>query len=168
MTYAGVERLDHDLRGIPLVVVTGQREQDGAPTGQQLRTVSDLAGGNLDDVRGLAPVARHAPDPVRALPVENRIVGCPTRAPWVVRRTQHDRRATRNRDLLELSALPEADPVAVRREERTPSPRVARGRRERSAFSAANGLRLELIQRTHVKSLVRDIHEMGTGRRKCN
>ena len=79
---AGVERLDDDLGRIP-VHSAGQREQNGAPTGQQLRTVGDLTGLDLHEFSGFPPSPDTRQIPSRALPVENRVVGRPTRAQWV-------------------------------------------------------------------------------------
>ena len=97
-----------------------QREQDGAPTRQQLRTVGDLTGLDFHDVLRLSTFAGYAPDPrgafpgaLVALPVENRVVARPTDAKRVFRRTQHERRAAGDRDLLELAVLPEADPPTI-------------------------------------------------------
>lgn len=69
---------------------------------------------DLDYVFGRASIARHAPNPVRALPIENRVVGRPARSKWIPRFTQRLGRTTARRDFLELALLPEANPLAIR------------------------------------------------------
>src|SRR5262249_34814790 len=118
VTHAGVERLNHDLRRVQ--VFAGQREKDGPPTRQYLRSGGDLAGVHFHKVLGLSSVARHAPEASGALPIENGVPSRPTYAQWIACGTEHHGRAAANRDLFELTALPKADPLAVRREEGTP------------------------------------------------
>src|SRR5262245_6070461 len=120
MPLIGVERLDDDLRLVP-VIAAGEREQDVAPAGEQLRTLRDLISLDLHDMFRLsAAVGRHAPNPgavfpgtLLALPVENRVVVTPSYSERVLSCTQRDRRAASQRDLLDLATGPEADPLAV-------------------------------------------------------
>src|SRR5262245_51106671 len=101
---AGVERLNDDLRR--LVAAVGEREKDGASARQQLRILRDLSRLQFHELFRLSAVPRHTPDPrdaSLALAVQNRVVARPTGAPWVLGSAQHDWRAAKDRDFLELA-----------------------------------------------------------------
>ena len=76
-----VERLHDDPRVVPGLSCLREREEDGAPARQELRAVRALTRIQLHEILRCTPGAGgHSPDPVRTLPIQDRVVGCPARA----------------------------------------------------------------------------------------
>ena len=98
----------------------------------------------------------NAQDTDPMLPEKNGIVSPPARAQWTQRLAQANGRPALDENLSELAVHPESYPLPVRREERISC----------TAFGAANGNGLCLVQGTQVDLLIGTVDEARTVRGK--
>jgi hypothetical protein len=114
-----------------------------------------------DHSLGRPPLTGHTPDPGGPLAVKDCVVPSPARTPRILRLPQFHRCSTGDSDFPQLAALPEPNPLAIRREEWA-SPKSW------SCFRSLDRRGTELIDCPEVEPVIRLVHQMRSLRRQGN